>query len=306
MLDSDLLQQDSVFNAVMPEQVNKPNVIQNLLLSPVKNGYFPWLCLLLLVSSDNLRRPLIYFAIVHWAINAIGDVFYQSVFLYKPDYPTFPFSNFGYTVSIGIASVLYLVSEILGDWYLLLRTKVLIRNNKKGLAALFISCIVFNLMKVAEIIVYIRYVPFPTGVDDINAVQAEYGRRFNIVIEQRLKVLIFQQIASFIYDILVIFILKRNVFVKQDSGLSQNTFLSKFKQLSEYRIYFGVLLAVVVSPFIFVEIILISQKSQQEYYNVIYVIRSKLLNFFYVFMYIDQISLRFFVERTNVVRSSYI
>jgi len=201
----------------------------------------------------------------------------------------------------------FLVSEILGDWYLLVRTKVLIRNNKKGLISLIAACLLFNTMKIIEVIIYIRYVPFSTDPEvmkDMNKVMAVYGQRFNNVIDQRLNILIFQQITSLIYDLLVIIILKKNVFVKNEIGLSNNTFLNKFKQLSEYRIYLGVLIALVASPFIFVEILLM-KNSQEVYYMMIYTIRSKLLNFFYVFMYIDQISLKFFVEGTNVVRSTY-
>ncbi|ORX75148.1 hypothetical protein BCR32DRAFT_285450 [Anaeromyces robustus] len=307
MIDSSEIGADSILANVI-NSINIPNIVQNVLLSPLKNTYFPWLCLLLLVSSDNLRRPLIYYAISHWTINTLGDVLYQSVYLYKPDYEIFPFSNRGYILSIGISSVLYLLSEILGDWYLLLRTKVLIRNNKKGLTFLYIACILFNIMKVAEMVIYLRYVPFPTDPEltkDMGQIAAIYQKRFSDVIDQRLNVLIFQQVTSLIYDVLVIIMLKKNVFTKNDvGGLSKNTFLNKFKQLSEYRIYLGVIIAVVASPFIFAEVVLL-KSSQEDYYNVIYIIRSKLLNFFYVFMYIDQISLRFFVERTNVVRSTY-
>ncbi|KAG4106426.1 hypothetical protein H8356DRAFT_1628979 [Neocallimastix lanati (nom. inval.)] len=307
LIDSSDVDENSIFKTI-DNQVNICNIIQNVVLSPIKNTYFPWLCLLLLVSSDNLKRPLLYFAMAHWGINTIGDILYQSIFLYKPDFPIFPFGNKIYILSIGISSVLFLTSEILGDWYLLIRTKVLIRSNKKVLIALITSCLLFNSMKVAEMIIYLRYVPFPTDqpeiLNNMELLTNEYNRRFGIVIDQRLNVLIYQQVTSLIYDILVIIILKKNVFVKNEIGLSNNTFLSKFKQLSEYRIYIGVVIALIAAPFIFVEVLLL-RSSQETYYNVIYTIRSKLLNFFYIFMYIDQISLRFFVERTNVVRSNY-
>eukprot|EP00833_Pecoramyces_ruminatium_P016352 jgi/Orpsp1_1/1190384/evm.model.d7180000078616.1 len=220
-----------IATALVPP-TNAPNVIQNLVLSPIRNTYFPWLCLLLLVSSDNIRRPLIYYAITHWSINTLGDILYQSVFLYKPEFSTFPFSNRAYILSVGISSVLFLLSEILGDWYLLVRTKVLIRNNKKGLIFLYLACVLFNMMKVAEMIIYLRYEPFPTDPNitkDEGQLMAIYGQRFSTVIDQRLNVLVLQQITSLIYDILVIVILKNNVFTKNEVGLSKNTFLNKFK-----------------------------------------------------------------------------
>ncbi|ORY58284.1 hypothetical protein LY90DRAFT_669041 [Neocallimastix californiae] len=294
----------------------KLDIIQKLIVKLITNEYFAWTCLVLIVSQNNWKRPINFLLILHWLLRSIGDMFLNSFGLFEKENKIFPFSNKGSLYGFGVASIFWYSGEIIGDWYFLIRSKVLVRNKKK-LRWVFYICLGYNLVKIAQIFIFLSFVPFPKGYSDTDPIQESYvtlniGKHtFRKWVDVAL-----QQIFSLAYDISVIIVLKNNVFNKMKNlninENKENTFLIKFKQISEYRIYMSILVTIIGAPFIFgfcLEILyLVNQeypiedferiKKLQVYSSEVNVegIRVCILTFNYMFMYIDQILLRFFVE----------
>eukprot|EP00833_Pecoramyces_ruminatium_P011611 jgi/Orpsp1_1/1185643/evm.model.c7180000094709.1 len=224
------------------------------------------------------------------------------------------------------ASIFWFSSEIIGDWYLLIRTKALIKNTRKT-RWVFVACLFYNLVKIGQMFVFLKYIPFPKGYHKqetpdgkyyvLSMAEHKYNKWVNVAL---------QQLCSLVYDILVFLALKNNIFNKiknvkiNDSGRS---FLHNFKQISEYRIFISIIVTLVGIPFLFsfcFKIIYLKNYADAkdfpdegarisylgENVNDMYIdpIRVCVLNFNYVFMYIDQILLRFFVEKNNSSKKS--
>eukprot|EP00833_Pecoramyces_ruminatium_P017620 jgi/Orpsp1_1/1191652/evm.model.d7180000087575.1 len=298
---------------------------QTVITKLITSNYFPWTCLVILLSRNNLKRTIILFLVFHYLFRTIGDMLiYVTFFVEKKDMTHFPYSNEAWLYGFGVASIFWFLSEIIGDWYLLIRTKVLIKNTKK-LRWVIGTCLCYNMIKIIQIYNFLSYVPFTIGYDikapnynniyQLNLAKHKFNKWINVAL---------QQICSLIYDITVIIALRKNVFNKLQ-GLkikqSRNNFLTKFKQISEYRIYLSIIITMLGIPFIFgfcikviylytvnKDAIIKMDDKKLSYFinntddNAVENIREVILNFNYVFMYIDQILLRYFVEENNSTR----
>eukprot|EP00833_Pecoramyces_ruminatium_P008910 jgi/Orpsp1_1/1182942/evm.model.c7180000083231.1 len=285
----------------------------NNLLCFITNQYFVWTCLVLLLNFKNWKRPVVIILFLHWFLRCIGDCLYYSYDFFEKKSEKWPYSNVGWLYSFGVASIFWYSSEIIGDWYPLLRTTAIIKNNDK-LKMVYITCFLCNIVKIVQMFNYVTYVPFSKGYyvsKEILDYQHDVDER-NYKFKQWVNVAI-QQIFSLLYDLAVILALKKNVFnnmknIKKD-GSSGNTFLYKFKLISEYRIYLSMIITIIGIPFIFgftSVVVYVSLRNninpkEQSYIDDTRadILRRIVLSFNYNLMYIDQILLRFFVEQNS-------
>ena len=255
-------------------------LVENILFS--YNNYTPWLLLVLFLNRKKLKRPIIYLMFFFWLLKYFSNICYFVSHL---------FLNGGYTL-FKIYIVLYFlsnsrsfISEIVGDWYLLLRTKAISANKKMPL--LYITCILFNLSKIGGIIssIYDCIIRYPNFLS--------------------IKALFIVQIFSLFYDLSNIYYLKKSIFkkYKTDQTETKNNFLMKIKYLSEYRLFVSIILSLFLVLFMALSFILYinnkNNKSNIFYYNNPLYIRSMVVSYNYYIMFIDQILLRFFAERNN-------
>jgi len=252
------------------------NIISNY------NNYTLWLLLVLFLNRKKLNRPIIYLMFFFWLLAYFGDQCTNiSFFFVKRSYTLYNIN----TVLYFISTFFYFSSEIVGDWYLLLRTKAISANKKMPL--LYITCILFNLSKIGGIISYIYdyIIQYPNFL--------------------YIKVLFIIQIFSLFYDLSNIYYLKKSIFKKYKiyKNEKKNNFLMKIKYLSEYRLFVSIILSLFLVLFMALSFILYinnkNNKSNIFYYNNPLYIRSMVVSYNYYIMFIDQILLRFFTERNN-------
>eukprot|EP00833_Pecoramyces_ruminatium_P014277 jgi/Orpsp1_1/1188309/evm.model.d7180000063807.1 len=184
----------------------------------------------------------------------------------------------------------------------------------------YITCIIFNIVKISQIYVYLSYVPFRKLGNVENLSKQEFDDLFKKYYNGdmgRYKTLqwanfVIEQIVSCIYDISVITALKSCLFDKmKDTSKSlksgENNFLSRFKQISEYRIIISMVATITAFPiilcfalFLFRQFLrnetIISDTSADS-------IRTCVLDINYTLMYIDQILLRYYVDGHNRSKS---
>ncbi|ORX84149.1 hypothetical protein BCR32DRAFT_307212 [Anaeromyces robustus] len=301
------------------DEERKVDLFEKIIIPLFSHQFFPWTLLLLIISYKNWKRPILFLLILHCFLRSLGDVFVNRLDLYKkgPN-DKWPFSNDSWLKTYGIATILWHLSEIIGDWYLLIRTQALVKNSKK-LRLVFITCLFYNLIKVIQITNYLRYIPFTVTENHPNY-EFIYIKNMAVHIYNKWINVSLQQIFSVIYDITILIALKKNIFNKIQylNGIGNNTFLHKFKQISEYRIYLSILITLIGAPFIFsfsYKMIHLTKKENLVETNMaiysncddqnIDTIRVLILNFNYVFMYIDQIFLRFYIEENYSKRRSH-
>ncbi|ORX42537.1 hypothetical protein BCR36DRAFT_463223, partial [Piromyces finnis] len=130
-------------------------------------------------------------------------------------------------------------------------------------------------------------------------------------------VIFIMNIISCAYDISVILSLRKCIFnkLKECSKLSKNTFISRFKQISEFRIICSMIASIIFLPIImlFITYLLhtineakIQNKADVPSDEIFDYLRRVVIDVNYNLMYIDQILLKCFVERSNTkVSNSY-
>ncbi|KAG4104470.1 hypothetical protein H8356DRAFT_1369857 [Neocallimastix lanati (nom. inval.)] len=273
------------------------------------NQYFVWVCLLLLVNKGNWKRPVIIVLILHWLFRSMGDFITNHRDLLPRKFNQWPYSNEGWTIPFGVAGIFWYSSEIIGDWYPLLRTKAIVSNSKK-IVMIYVICIFYNLVKVAQFFNNITFIPFK----EVNGEPSDisYFQDFGTHAIRQWGIVILQLIVSFIYDLAVIRTFKTQIFNKiKNDMLKKNTFITNFKFISEYRIKFSMMATIVSFPFIFgFSFLCVSQMINRRKGEIpmesAEIIRQCVLNINYTLMYIDQILLRFFVDRNNRSKDQYI
>jgi len=301
--------------------LNKGDLYQsNNILCFINNQYFTWTCLVLLLNYKKWKRPVVIILFLHWFLRCIGDCFFYSYDLFEKKSNRWPHSNNSWLYSYGVASIFWYFSEIIGDWYPLLRTTAIIKNKGK-LKMVFITCFLYNFIKIIQMFNYLTYVPFRKGYNipleeknylhDIDEREFKFKQWINVA---------GQQIFSLLYDLAVIRAFKKNIFnninnIKNDDSSNENRFLYKFKIISEYRIYLSMIITVIGIPFIFgfTSVVVyvnfrndINTKDQNSIDDSrADFLRRIILNLNYNLMYIDQILLRFFVEQNINIRKNY-
>jgi len=220
------------------------DVTQFITMSFIYNNFFPWVMIFLILTGKNWKKPGSLVLIFHWVFKALGNSIEQIVF-YSPYIPNryFPYTSKNWVIfSIG-ASFFYLGSAI-GDWYPLIRTQAVIKN-KKVLKSVYLTCIFHTLVKFLLIIQYFIHLPM----------DLRYSKEGNKKVWDYINILVLNNIllvttllTSFLYDLSVILVLKKNIF-KKNKIIREGSFLDKFKRLSEYRIYYSMIATIILIPF---------------------------------------------------------
>jgi len=305
-----LILQDKFHNNIDQYQV----IFTQLIVSE----FFPWTFLVLVLTSANWKRFIVVLMIVHYILRSVGDMHERSLYVREQDHPQWPFGNSQWMKTYGIASVLWHASEIIGDWYLLLRTKAIIKNRRK-LRWIFVTCLIYNLVKCFQINSFLSYVPFRDGFDELDedAQNAYYTIDMADFKTHKWTNVALQQLCSLAYDLSVIIALRKYVFYDKDGvnllDRAGKSFLKRFKQISEYRIILSLIVTICGIPLMFTYAFYVfycsrtttsmDTKEKIDSLNsmvndsIIDPIRTLILNFSYTFMYIDQVLLRFYVEK---------
>ncbi|OUM60688.1 hypothetical protein PIROE2DRAFT_63005 [Piromyces sp. E2] len=279
----------------------------------INSHLFPWICLLLILNRRDWKRPVIIILLLYWFLQSSGDLLqsylnYFDVEEYKRQNLFWPFNNTNWYVINSVAFLVWVSGEIIADWYPLLRTKAIL-NNKKNIKPIYTVCIVYNLVKVLHILSNFIFKP-ETFVIKKGKQSNEY-LLMNKIIWWSLVVLV--QVVSFCYDVLVMITLKNSLFDKIKRLKSgSNSFLEKFKQISEFRIFISLIISIIFLPFAVFQVYLYigwysdvkntKAGSERNWGNItdqVEYIRILILRFTYSSMYIDQILLRFYVSKNK-------
>ncbi|OUM57263.1 hypothetical protein PIROE2DRAFT_17809 [Piromyces sp. E2] len=256
------------------------------------------------MNRSNRRKPVLLVLIVHWFLKSTGDSLSATKEYNPSNMNTMTKENSqNWLIGIGLANVFWVLGEITADWYPLLRAKALINNNKK-IRTIYITCIFYNLVKVFNIIHFFYQYYSVNQVNDKkskNHKMTEFGISWWIVV-------LVTQISSFCYDLSIIICLRRNLF-NQLNPQEKNTFIEKFKRISEFRIYFSMTATILFTPILLLYIIFVLGYSLKHNGTIPFnddsmdSLRRVVITFNFTLMYIDQILLRYYVRRNNMSKS---
>ncbi|KAG4093321.1 hypothetical protein H8356DRAFT_1428834 [Neocallimastix lanati (nom. inval.)] len=277
------------------------------------NMHFPWIFLILILNGKNWYRPINLVLIVHWFLRSTGDLLRNTMQLrtFEP-YTYWPFSQKNWYISNAIAHIFWLSGEIVGDWYPLIRTKV-VTNNSKKIKIIYFFCIIYNSIKFFGMYTYFMNNPInlkkQVNSDIVSNTKNDIVK-YNIVWWSTVVVI---SITSILYDISIILVLKSHLFneINGNNLYEKNSFMDKFKQISEFRIIFSMTANLIFLPFVIIFVIFLLYG--YKYNNVsninsdseIELFRETVLNFNYTFMYMDQILLRSFVNDDQKTTSAF-
>ncbi|ORX47641.1 hypothetical protein BCR36DRAFT_295243 [Piromyces finnis] len=278
---------------------------QYVINSYICNSYFPWVCLIILLNFINWKRPIILILILHWFFRSTGDLLRNTMELRPMDDNMYwPYSQKNWYISNAVAHIFWLLGEIIGDWYPLIRTKA-VTLNKEKLKFVYTTCILHNLVKVIGMYCYFMKFPIDLRHMDENGNLLHGITQYSIAWWSTVSLM---QISSLLYDLSVISALKTCLFnkIEEYKTFIKNTFLDKFKQISEFRIFFSMIFSIAFLPFVITFVIyLLSEfkKNNTLQYassdTSIEQLRQVVLNFNYTLMYIDQALLLYFIRKTN-------
>ncbi|ORX78586.1 hypothetical protein BCR32DRAFT_270006 [Anaeromyces robustus] len=216
---------------------------------------FRWTFLLFIITGKrNWRNPVMLIIIFHLVFREIGIIFGDIAKLLPNKYPNYNYrSNEAFFIDHGLSRVFYYTSEVIADWYLLLRTKAIVKSNRK-IIWVYITCALYCLSKLIKNYVNFSYIPYPDGFDPARDKMLFFKRRVTYKKNKWICDVILL-ITSIIYDIVVILTLKKYVFTNYDKIIQENNkketfFIEKFKTLTTYRIYWTLLLTVLCTPIV--------------------------------------------------------
>ncbi|OUM59624.1 hypothetical protein PIROE2DRAFT_14768 [Piromyces sp. E2] len=192
-----------------------------------------------------------------------------------------------------ISPIFCFVGEIIGDWYLLIRTRAILCTERIP-KLLYITCIIYNISKIIFIFgpIYLT----PSSIQKVDIAFTDRYYLFCVIAS------VIVQVTSIIYDLTIIHYLRKNLFrkTKENKILRNNNFFEKLKQTSEYRIIISVLLSFSIIPI--TTILYLQDRSRMEMYNTVVTFRYIFVYINYYMMYIDQVLLRFYAERNNTLQ----
>lgn len=273
-------------------------LIRNIIYSciePFVTPFFYWTILLLILHKFNFKKPVLKIIVAHYILRVIGDIFdsFGSFFTYyyKRDPTTgqcLPRDQCSVGSAEGhplrwlltrqVANIFWYGGEIAGDWYPLLRTRAVARE-QKSIWLVYVSCGLFNLSKISMIVLHFTI----NGKDILDEEKKEnfyanYWILYTIIL-----------VCSIIYDISVFWVLKRQIFRKSNSNYG---FLKKFRTISEYRIMVSVIIGILGLPLILISTIckFIWGRGNSLDFS-LEDLRITIVNVAYYMMFIDQIML---------------
>lgn len=289
------------------------------LAKPLQSQFFYWTLLLLILHKFNFRKPVMKIILAHYILRAIGDILEQLSGLMSRYYAPDPNDltkcandasaekhPLRWFLTRQVGMIFWYFGEICGDWYPLLRTRAVARD-QKSMYYVYIACGMFNLSKIVMIINHFTFsvtnLYTKEGTFNVEANDKFYFRYW--IIE---AVII---ITSLIYDMTVYFVLKKQIFNRTKSDFG---FLKKFRSISEYRIIVSVVICVTLLPAVLVAVglkIVYMYKGMPGLDFSFEDIRLLIINVQYYMIFIDQIMLfrsrdgTSIGETTNVNTSPY-
>ncbi|ORY37157.1 hypothetical protein LY90DRAFT_672913 [Neocallimastix californiae] len=293
--------------------------------------YFGLLILTLILSynNNNWKKPIYRIMILHWIIRALGEGFKSSgtLIYYNDEVHKYSSNNIGmikkrnekyntnkeilyspdhWKFAQGCGASLNYIGQIIGDWYLYLRTKTVV-DNKKQMIFPSIFIILFNFSKAFQIFHFFvlnkdLYQKDHEGVNLTELVEFKASWwKINIVIF----------LFSFLYEISILWVLKKNVFTEFSKILeNENSFLSRFKKISLYRLY--ITTSISVGALIVLVIFVIGTNkfnSNKDYINAyrgepvgLDSLQNYAININYYMIYLDQILLKKYTN-TKIIKT---
>jgi len=269
------------------------------LAKPLQSQFFYWTLLLLILHKFNFRKPVMKIILAHYILRAIGDILDQLSGLMSRYYAPDPNDltkcandasaekhPLRWFLTRQVGMIFWYFGEICGDWYPLLRTRAVARD-QKSMYYVYIACGLFNLSKIVMIINHFTFsasnLYTKEGTFNVDANDKFYFRYW--IIE---AVII---ITSLIYDMTVYFVLKKQIFNRTKSDFG---FLKKFRSISEYRIIVSVVICVTLLPAVLVAVglkIVYMYKGMPGLDFSFEDIRLLIINVQYYMIFIDQIML---------------
>jgi len=269
------------------------------LAKPLQSQFFYWTLLLLILHKFNFRKPVMKIILAHYILRAIGDILEQLSGLMSRYYAPDPNDltkcandasaekhPLRWFLTRQVGMIFWYFGEICGDWYPLLRTRAVARD-QKSMYYVYVACGMFNLSKIVMIINHFTFsvsnLYTKEGTFNVEANDKFYFRYW--IIE---AVII---ITSLIYDMTVYFVLKKQIFNRTKSDFG---FLKKFRSISEYRIIVSVVICVTLLPAVLVAVglkIVYMYKGMPGLDFSFEDIRLLIINVQYYMIFIDQIML---------------
>ncbi|ORX75952.1 hypothetical protein BCR32DRAFT_271585 [Anaeromyces robustus] len=285
--------------------VDTIRVILYSIHKPFKFLFFYWTIVIFILHKFNFKKPVVKIILAHFLLRASGDTLDKLGGLWSTyhvnsltrdetgkiiEYGCKSSGNihpFNWFLTRQIGTICWYVGEMFGDWYPLLRTKAVIRNQRK-IIIVYVACGIFNLSKLALIILHFTF--SPTELYDKNG---EYAiNKANMFYFTYWMIQLSIIYASFFYDFSVFYVLKKNIFneIQMETG-----FVKNFKTISEYRILVSAIISVVFLPIVSITIILkYYYYFKYNYSNLNFSfddIRQSIANVQYYMIFIDQILL---------------
>jgi len=285
---------------------------------PFRSPFFYWTLLLLFLHKFNFRKPVMKIILAHFILRCTGDVldkfgdlmshyfatdiikdkngdkkYYDCIIDSSQSSERNPLKWF---LTRQIGNTFWYTGEIAADWYPLLRTRA-VAKEEKSMWLVYISCALFNISKIVLISIHYVFLT-PNGLYDNEGV---YKKRkvnmfyFGYWINQFVVI-----ITSLIYDFTVFYVLKKNIF-----GISKSEFgfLKKFRTISEYRIIVSLLICIFLLPIILVTYVFkFYYKIAYDYDNLDFSfdeVRKLIANVQYFMIFIDQIFLLRFKDNSS-------
>ncbi|ORX47664.1 hypothetical protein BCR36DRAFT_295162 [Piromyces finnis] len=221
-------------------------------------------------------------------------VFYINFLLYTAvKEVTFNFSAYlpppqaGGSIIEKIFNTFLIIYSVVGDWYPTLRTKAVIKN-KRSIKFVYAACLIYNALKIYCFSKMYSKEMFRISFDD-----------YQLIV-----------IGSIIYDITILYVMRKNLFNRtnmNNSKMLKNSFMERFKQTSEYRIYCSIIVSLFLIPMIILyhiyKYILNKNVDRDQFGNGIAPLLQTyldiVLSFNYYIIFIDQILLKFYVKRKD-------
>eukprot|EP00833_Pecoramyces_ruminatium_P004375 jgi/Orpsp1_1/1178407/evm.model.c7180000065153.1 len=242
---------------------NKIDVIRTVIYAiskPLQSQFFYWTLLLLILHKFNFRKPVMKVILAHYVLRVIGDILEQLGVGLMKHYFSVDKSGGCVTGDVSaeyhplrwfltrlIGNFFWYGGEIAGDWYPLLRTRAVARE-QRSIWFVYVTCALFNISKVVVIGIHFLQLPTrlykPEGVFDEDAKDHFY----NIYWACQSAVLF----CSFFYDLTVYLVLKRQIFNKSKAEFG---FLKKFRSISEYRMAISAFIGIIGLPVVIVTLI---------------------------------------------------
>jgi len=300
---------------------NKIDFIRTIIYAihkPIQFTFFYWTLLIFILHKFNFKKPVMKIVLAHFILRSLGDIVNKFGDLMPRYYANTPIMNsegqiIGYQckndssspemhplrwfLTRQIGCILWCVGEMIADWYPLLRTRA-VAKDQKCIWIVYVTCALFNLSKLSLIILH--WTLSPTELYDEHGVYRKTKVDmfyFNYWIIH--LVIIY---ASVIYDFSVYYVVRKSL---SQIKFNQISFLKKFKSISQYRILVSAGICVIFLPIVSVTIIIkFYYYFKYNYHNLEFSfdeIRQSINNVQYFMIFIDQILLL----RTNEEKSQY-